>query len=485
MGNGDIWQVNILPVVDFNGDEQANFQDFSIFSQYWRQNTSFVDIAPAPLGDAIVDSKDLEVLSQSWLKEVPPIGLVAHWRLDEVEGIIVRDSVGTHHGIFRVPGMPATDLVAHWTLDEGSGHTVADSSGGNHGGVLRGNPVWVQGVIGGALEFDGTDDFVDLGNPSDLPSGRSPRSLCVWAKTDSLSQDWRQAVSYGRPGLGEAMFIGRHGSTLYGGGYGDDVQRYGFWAIGEWHHICLTYDGTMARLYADGVRVASAAKNWNLVRERAYIGRQANDWPEFWDGPVDDVRIYNRVLSQSEIEPIMEGKVVPQNLDIPGMPRWQPTSGILDGALRFSGRAAYVSVPFVLDPSEGPFSIFAWVKQGAPGQAIVSQSGDDGGANWLSADPSAGTLMTELKPAGRRGKPLGSSTVITNGEWHRVGLVWDGAYRVLYVDGVGVSADTNPQTGLDGSTGGLYFSAANDLSPTGFWSGLLDDVRIYNRVVTP
>jgi hypothetical protein len=97
------------------------------------------------------------------------------------------------------------------------------------------------------------------------------------------------------------MFLGSNGTALYGGGYGNDVSVAGFWEAGVWHHIALTYDGTIARLYADGVEVASAAKTWNLVRSRARIGQQVNDLSEFWDGAIDDVRIYRQTLSPGEV----------------------------------------------------------------------------------------------------------------------------------------------------------------------------------------
>lgn len=97
------------------------------------------------------------------------------------------------------------------------------------------------------------------------------------------------------------MFIGINGTTLYGGGYGDDVTVADFWAMGEWHHLALTYDGNVARLYAEGVEVESAPKDWNLVLGRAHIGQQVNDLFEFWNGSVDEVRIYSVALSADEV----------------------------------------------------------------------------------------------------------------------------------------------------------------------------------------
>jgi N-acetylneuraminic acid mutarotase len=161
-----------------------------------------------------------------------------------------------------------------------------------------------------------------------------------------------------------------------------------------------------------------------------------------------------------------------------GEPLWMPTAGKMAGALQFDGLDDYVETPFVLDPSAGPFSVFAWVKGGAPGQVILSQ---EKGADWLMAAQDGG-LKTGLKIAGRLGKPLTSSVVITDGAWHRIGLVWDGSSRILYVD---VEVATDTQTSLAASAGALRIGAGATLAPGSFWSGLINDVRIYDRAVSP
>ncbi|MFC1795291.1 LamG domain-containing protein [Planctomycetota bacterium] len=132
-----------------------------------------------------------------------------------------------------------------------------------------------------------------------------------------------------------------------------------------------------------------------------------------------------------------------------------------------------------MNPADGPFSIFAWIKVGAPGQVVVSQQSV---ANWLTTD-AEGNLMTELKCLGRSAGPLLSETVITDGQWHRIGLVWDGSHRTIYVDDIAVADDIQP--GLVGSKMGLYIGVDKNYAPGTFFSGLIDDVRIYNRVVSP
>jgi hypothetical protein len=163
-----------------------------------------------------------------------------------------------------------------------------------------------------------------------------------------------------------------------------------------------------------------------------------------------------------------------------GDPNWQPDGGIVDGALEFDGINDYISTPFVLNPFTGPFSVFAWIKGGLPGQTIISQADD---ANWLSANISDGVLRTELKGGGRAGSTLVSQTVITDDNWHRIGLTWDGANRILYVDDIVAAQDT--QANLLGSESGLYIGAGNTLDEDTLFQGLIDDVQIYNRAITP
>ncbi len=170
-----------------------------------------------------------------------------------------------------------------------------------------------------------------------------------------------------------------------------------------------------------------------------------------------------------------------------GNPTWQPAAGQVDGALQFDGAGDYVSTFYVLDPAETPFSVFVWIKGGAPGKIIISQ---EGGASWLTADPADGALRTDLRTPstpGRAPKPAGPplvcSTVVTDGDWHRVGFVRDGSDRILYVDDVEVARDT--AANLESATRGLYIGAGSGLEPGTFWSGLIDDVRIYDRTVDP
>jgi len=167
-----------------------------------------------------------------------------------------------------------------------------------------------------------------------------------------------------------------------------------------------------------------------------------------------------------------------------GEPIWQLDDGKIDGALQFDGINDYVSTDFTLNPVNGPFSVFAWIKGGASGQVIVSQTDVTAGrttipgSTWLGTDPSNGKLITTLMdlPQGL----LESEFVVTDGQWHHIGLVYDldELQRHLYADGVEVASDTDMVGPVD-SDGGLYFGTGKNLDVGSFFSGLIDDIRIY------
>jgi hypothetical protein len=218
--------------------------------------------------------------------------------------------------------------------------------------------------------------------------------------------------------------------------------------------------------------------------------------PPFGDGIVDiqDLIVLSELLFQELNDPTLvahwaldeaEGDIAFDSAGYNdavtfGAPLWQPSGGMVEGAIELDGVDDCVIIGSFPNPTGGPFSVLAWVKGGAPGQVILSQIG---GVNWLCTDSLEGNLKTELKGTGRGANELLSQTTITDDNWHRIGLVWDGSHRTLYVDGVAVAEDT--QTDLGASENGLYIGAGTAMEPGSYWSGLIDDVRIYNRVVSP
>ena len=159
---------------------------------------------------------------------------------------------------------------------------------------------------------------------------------------------------------------------------------------------------------------------------------------------------------------------------------WQPGAGIMAGALEFDGVDDCIETPHIAGLQQGPFSVFAWVKGGGAGQVIISVAND---SDWLLGSMAGRTGVGGKLATTFGGTTLTSETPIADGQWHRLGLVYDGASRTLYVDGTSVAeddaADTRP------STLRINIGCGVDKTPGSFFAGLIDDVRIYNRVVRP
>jgi len=198
---------------------------------------------------------------------------------------------------------------------------------------------------------------------------------------------------------------------------------------------------------------------------------------DYWGQEPDDPRLMALWRLDETDGDVAYDSAAENDAAVMGSALWQPEGGQVGGALQLDGAGSYLSAPFILDPVKQPFSAYVWIKGGEPEQAIISQQGAFGA--WLSVDPT-GALATGLT------FPLPgivSNVVVTDDQWHRVGLVSDGLGMSLIVDGAEVArTDTSP---ILPASGGLHIGTGSNLEAGTFWSGLIDDVRIYDRVVTP
>jgi Tol biopolymer transport system component len=261
---------------------------------------------------------------------------------------------------------------------------------------------------------------------------------------------------------------------------------------------CNVYQTTIAPVVdfdgdgkVDEAEVHALMDNWGKDEPLCDIGPTP-----FGDGVVDmqDLAVLTRYAAQEVVDPTLvacwkfdevEGIAVCSSTEtypasLVGNPIWRPQGGAVGGAIELDGVDDCVVITPQGELPPGPLSVLAWVKGGKPGQVIFSQQA---AANWLLGSAPTGTLGTELRGPVRGGGPLSSQTVITDGQWHRVGLVWDGKYRRLYVDSVLVAEDV--QENIKFLYANLTIGAGKDMAAGTFWSGLIDDVRIYNRVVKP
>jgi hypothetical protein len=205
------------------------------------------------------------------------------------------------------------DLAAHWKFDDGSGNVAVDSSGNGNDGIFVGDPQWVPGYFGGALEFDG-DDYLNCGNGPSLQI-RDEITIAFWFKVDAFINTWEGFMAKGDDsyrasrgdGTGNATHMGISGTST-GGGNG--------WFNGttivtdnQWHHYAATYDGTAGKIYIDGVLDVTSPGTGQINESSydLYIGENSQATGRHLHGLLDDMRIYNRALLDVEILGVMAG----------------------------------------------------------------------------------------------------------------------------------------------------------------------------------
>jgi hypothetical protein len=219
----------------------------------------------------------------------------------------------------------ADGLVAYWPLDEGGGATTSDRSGNGNDGTLN-LPGWDVGKFGGALNFDGVDDYVDCGNPSILDFGTSDFTVSVWIKTTNAAGE----TIFGNGGdnsggIRVRLYVeGNPGVKIL---VDDDSSKYdpeGNIAVvdGQWHHIVGMRRGTALRVYIDGVEDQGATAHGESTipaaydlsgtsQHNAYIGAQASNAGgnliKFFGGLIDDVALWSRALTLEEISYLWNG----------------------------------------------------------------------------------------------------------------------------------------------------------------------------------
>ena len=197
----------------------------------------------------------------------------------------------------------SSGLVAAYGFEEGTGTATGDASGRGNDGTLQG-PAWASGHTGGGLSFDGSNDLVTVADDASLDLS-SQATLEAWVRPTSSTKGQAAAlVKEGTSGPVYALHSSGSGRRVSGSvatsglveATGPRLQT------GQWAHIAVTYDGATVRLYVDGQAVGSRSTSGLITTSDGALRIGGTTLAnEYFGGTVDDVRVYNRALSASEI----------------------------------------------------------------------------------------------------------------------------------------------------------------------------------------
>ncbi len=410
----------------------------------------------------------------------------------------------------------AADPVLALGFDDGSGSVARDSSEFGNDGEINGANWSTAGKHGGALSFDdANEDWVTVADDDSLDVGEE-LTISAWVRPDETrawqmlltkeSTNWFSYALYAEGAQSPEAYVSEAEP-----GYAST------WApaalpVDQWSHVAMTSDGTTLRLYVDGSQVASAQSDPAQDTAGALRIGGNSMWGEYFDGLIDDVRVYDQALTATEIA-TDKTTAVPEPPDPPELPgpvlalgfddgsgsvardssehgndgdvngaEWS-TNGKYGGALSFDdANEDWVTVADddSLDVGE-EVTVSAWVR---PDEArawqmlLVKES-----ASWFSyalyseGAQSPETYISEAEPGY---SSTWAPSALPVDEWSHVAVTSDGTTLQLHVNGTEVaSAPSDPAQ----DTAGALRIGGNSMWGE-YFDGLIDDVRVYDQALT-
>ncbi|KAH8063972.1 concanavalin A-like lectin/glucanase [Aureococcus anophagefferens] len=409
-------------------------------------------------------------------------------------------------------------LIAHYSFDDG---TAAEDSDSSLDGTISGATATTgQYGIGGALSFDGSDDYVEF--PSAVTAdilGSAARTVCLWAVINAF--DGGSLFSYGSESDGRQFtlrLLSDPGAFRMQFFYDDnDVTLPGV-DTGEWHHYCLAYDGATCALYVDGAEAESSSYS--------VTGNTGSEYPltlglrggnnGYFDGSIDEVYVYSSALDAASIQVLYDAvttapTVTPlpthvshstliahysfddgtaaedsdSSLDgtISGATATTGQYGI-GGALSFDGSDDHVEFPDAVTADilgSSARTVCLWAVIGAFDKGtLFSYDSNSAGQRFSSL---TGTTTGEISLSGW-GTSYGFDVAVSgsdDGDWHHYCHTYDGTDWLLYFDGTLARTET---VALDtGSDNPLTLGVRYSGGYTGYFSGSIDEVYVYSSAL--
>jgi hypothetical protein len=405
--------------------------------------------------------------------------------------------------------------------DEASGTSATDSSLNGNTGTLVNGPTRTTGQSGGALSFDGSNDAVTVPASGTL-NNLSAVTISAWMRPNSSGEN-----SFGRiiqKTNGFMLYLSSGNQVVFQVPYSTtDVKRQtsnNVVSYGVWTHVVVTWDGSATgsniHIYLNGTEVASYLATTNGVGTRVddsagalNIGNNATQDRTF-NGLLDEVSIYNRVLSPAEVAALTAGNgpVLFHKYDeasgtsatdsslngntgtLVNSPT-RTTSGQSGGALSFDGSNDAVTVPASATLNNlSAMTISAWMRPNNSGEnsfgRIIQKT--NGFMLYLS---SGNQVVFQVPYSTTDVKRQTSNNVVSYGTWTHVVVTWDGSATGsnihIYLNGTEVASYLATANGVgtrvDDSSGAL--NIGNNGTQDRTFNGLLDEVSIYNRVLSP
>jgi len=431
-------------------------------------------------------------------------------------------------------------LVGYWSMNEGRGNKATDSSGQGNTGTITG-ATWVDGKRGKALSFNGSSDGIDVGNPNSLANLTSDITVSAWAKPNSLESYFEKniIISGRRTEIGQPYTLTISPTKIAMTFQTDNINNGVIgWAtkvvnatnnLNEWAYFTVVRSGLNVIFYKNGQQVgvpqtflASTIYPGNgMLIGRGFYG---GNW--YFNGLIDDVRIYNRALSATEIQNLYKQTEVKINSsqndkltsglvglwsfngkDVSGTIAYDRSgngnNGTINGAtldagkvgqgMRFDGVDDNVNIgdqPSLDISGNSSLTVSAWVKSSDANvhsyKTFFNKYSWTQGKGYLFWIYEGDLILTLNQNQYIVRKDF---TNYLDGTWHFVAGVKDSTNPMrLYIDGREVSSYSRQDNGGDINSPAGLVAKIGERTSTGEgasrMSGSIDEVRVYNRALS-
>jgi len=421
----------------------------------------------------------------------------------------------------------SSNLISHWAFDENSGTTAIDSSGNNINGTLKNGPIWNAGIKGNCIKFDGIDDRVECGPNTTLEMGTGDFSVSAWVKMGTSQSSYPTVLSKGGTSNTNAGYWFYLSGQKIKFTFGDGTQRMSTSSNSinvldnNWHHLAVSVDRDGNTVfYFDGINAGtydvSSFNGKDITNSsRALIIGTTGGSTSMLNGYIDDVKMFNKALSQTEIGELVQINA-PQNEQADFISYWAfdetegttttdlgsnqydgtllgPiwNSGINNNALEFDGVNDLVDCGSGagLDMGTDDWSVAAWVKMGSnqnsyPTILAKGATSSTNAGYWFYI--SGSKIKFSISDGSQRISTYSETVNITDNNWHHIAVTINRAGNaVFYVDGnTAGTYDVSSFSGkhISNPTRILTIGAAG--SSTTYVNGKLDEIQIYRRILT-
>ncbi len=406
------------------------------------------------------------------------------------------------------PSHAQTGPIAWWKLDEGTGTSTADASGNGNSGTLVDSPAWVAGRVGpAALSLPGTTSYVRVTNSGNLNNlYQTGMTVTAWINPAAAGGGGRGRIIDFDNNTGGWFFCMYTSSTIqfladeFANNAAYRISTAGI-TLNSWQHVAATWDGSASgshiQLYINGVAAVSTDASTMQDGTGAesgdvgvpfYIGNRQVDTARGFNGSIDDVRVYNRVLSLAEIQALSDSTPpsAPSGLGATAASSAQinlswtastdnvGVTGYLLERCQGSGCASFTQIATPTGTSYSDTSLTASTNYSYRVRATDANSNLSTYSSTVSATTSSGSGDTTPPSA-----PTGLTATVASGS--QVNLTWTAStdnvgvtgYRIERCQGSGCSNFTQiatttgtsySDTGLTASTSYTYRVRATDAS---------------------